>query len=189
MAGIKIDRTFTQESGKDAWLKQAEYIQKNLTDDVIEKAFERLPIEVQDEKSEEIKLFLKERRASLKEVAERYYDYLSGLVILTATDKDDEIRIDIRQDETEITIARIKDGKAQDPYKRRLVSHRETQEIWIYGLDDDDLFFASGDGKNMPKIKIIGGQNNDVYTIDQGRKIKVFDHKSKPNRFDQDSKE
>ena len=91
LAGIKIDRTFLQQSTKWEWIEQAKYIQENLTDEEIDNAFAKLPMEVQDENIERIKSNLKKRRDALEEIAIKYYDYISKLVIITGTDKNDYI--------------------------------------------------------------------------------------------------
>ncbi|MBT8263235.1 MAG: metallophosphoesterase [Bacteroidia bacterium] len=180
-AGIKIDRSFIQTSERSEWIKQADYIVNNLTDEVIENAFLKLPPEVQDETAEEIKRKLKSRRDNLRDAATRYYEYISRLVIITGTDKDDYFEITRGNGSTKITVSRIKDGKVAEPYKERIINSNETNEVWIYGLDDDDQFVVNGKGSNPVFIRIIGGQNNDVYTIENGRKIKVHEHNNKPN--------
>jgi Calcineurin-like phosphoesterase/Omp85 superfamily domain len=180
-AGIKLDRTFIQQAGKDDWLEQAKYLQENLTDEVIDIAFLKLPKEVRDDTSEEIKAKLRTRRDDLISVAGRYYDYLSKLVIITGTDKDDLFEITRGNGTTKISISRIKEGERQSPYKERIINSNETREVWIYGLDDDDRFVVNGKGSNPVFIRIIGGQNNDSYAFENGRAIKVHDHKSKPN--------
>ncbi len=58
-----------------------------------------------------------------------------------------------------------------------------TKEIWIYGLDDDDIFKVSGEGNNLIKVRLIGGQNKDTYNIENGNKVKIYDYKSKENEF------
>lgn len=181
MAGIKLDRTFIQTSEKSDWLKQAEFIRTTLTDEVIDEAFLKLPSEVQDETADEIKRKLKSRRDNLKETISEYYDYISSLVIITGTDKDDRFEITRGNGSTKISVSRIKDGKTTKPYKERIVYSKETREVWIYGLDDDDQFVVNGEGSNPVFIRIIGGQNNDVYTIENGRKIKVHEQNKKPN--------
>jgi hypothetical protein len=181
VAGIKLDRTFIQQAGKDAWLAQARIINENLDDEIIDEAFRSLPKEVQDATSEDIKTKLKSRRDQIVEVAGRYYDYLSRLVILTGTDKDDLFEITRGNGTTKISISRIKDGKKQAPYKERVINSDETKDVWIYGLDDDDEFVVNGKGSNPVFIRIMGGQNNDVYSFDNGRAIKVHDSRTKPN--------
>ncbi|MCW5520400.1 metallophosphoesterase [Aureitalea sp. L0-47] len=181
LAGMKIDRTFTQNSGREVWLEQARFISNKLNDEVIDIAFNKLPPEVIDETSEDIKKKLKSRREQLEEVADAYYEYLSKLVIITATDKDDHIHIERGDNFTEIAVSRIKDGEVRPPFKKRKIYSAETKEIWVYGLDDDDEIVVTGKPNNPIRLRIIGGQNNDKYTIENGRKVKVYDHKSKPN--------
>ena len=186
-AGIKIDRTFLQTSTRQDWMDQAQHIVNSLTDDVIDNAFESLPLEVQDETANSIRLKLKGRRGNLADIAGRYYDYLSRLIIITGTDKDDLFELTRSDNKTVVEVSRIKDGIKQEPYKRRVINSGDTREVWIYGLDDDDKFVVKGRGDNPVFTRIIGGQNNDVYTIQNGRGIKVYDHKSKPNTFEQKS--
>ncbi len=180
-SGIRLDRTFTQSSDMEIWLAQAKYIKENLSDESIDKAFRNLPSELQDETAERIKKYLRKRRDDLEDIAGRYYKYLSKQVIITGTDKDDLFEIIRKDDQTTVRISRIKDGTPKNPFYERTMSSKETKEIWIYGLDDDDQFIVTGKGKNPICTRIVGGQNNDIYTIENGRQIRVYDHKSKPN--------
>ncbi|MCH2490740.1 MAG: phosphoesterase [Flavobacteriales bacterium] len=179
-AGIKLDRALIENYGKDEWIAQASFIQQNVTDAVIENAFKDMPIEAQDETAADIKAKLKGRRDNLVKVATEYYEYLSKLQTITGTDKDDHFDIErLPNGETHIKVFRIKDGKKADVLIDRTFSSDETREIWVYGLDDDDVFEVRGKGDRPVFIRIIGGQNNDTYNISNGRKIKVYDHKSK----------
>src|SRR5690606_37492742 len=56
-----------------------------------------------------------------------------------------------------------------------------TKELWIYGLNDNDSFVVNGKGKDMIFTRIIGGPGNDIYDIQNGNRIKVYDHRSKEN--------
>ncbi|MDY7394957.1 metallophosphoesterase [Aureibaculum sp. 2210JD6-5] len=181
-AGIKLDRTLIQQSDKEIWINAAKFLQDNITDNVIEKAFSKIPEEVQDKTLQDIKDKLKGRRGNLVDIAERYYNYLNELVILTGTDKDDYIEV-IRSGnkETTVKISRIKGGKKSDVLVNRVLNRDVTKEIWIYGLDDKDVFEVTGKANNPIKIKIIGGQENDSYIINNGRAITVYDHKTKKN--------
>src|SRR5690606_27888006 len=82
-AGVKLDRALLQQSGRETWLKQAKFLQENITDEVIEKSFQKIPVEVQDSIISDIKLKLKGRRGNLEDIATRYYDYLNELIVLT----------------------------------------------------------------------------------------------------------
>ncbi|WP_299442032.1 metallophosphoesterase [uncultured Aquimarina sp.] len=180
-AGIRLDRTFAQSSSKEIWLEQAKYIKENLSDESIDKAFKNLPSELQDETVERIKKYLRKRRDDVEDIAGRYYKYLSKQVTIRGTDKDDLFEIIRKDNQTTVKISRLKKGNPQKPFYERTMSSKETQEIWIYGLDDDDQFIVTGKGSNPICTRIVGGQNNDVYTIENGRQIRVYDHKSKPN--------
>ena len=60
---------------------------------------------------------------------------------------------------------------------------RYTKEVWVYGLDDDDVFEVSGNTGKI-KVRLIGGQNNDVYKIaEKSRAVHVYDHKYKKNTY------
>ena len=61
----------------------------------------------------------------------------------------------------------------------------ETNSIWVYGLDDDDVFEVKGKGDHPIFLRIIGGQNNDTYKISNGRKVKIYDQKSKKNTIEE----
>lgn len=67
----------------------------------------------------------------------------------------------------------------------RTYDYKETKEIWVYGLGDDDVFEVKGKGDHPIFIRLIGGQNNDVYKIENGRKIKVYDQKNKKNTVEE----
>ncbi len=183
-SGLKLDKALLQNADRETWLKQAKHIKENLSDQDIDKAFNNLPGELQDETIEKIKRFLKGRRDQIVEIADRYQKYLSNHVIIKGTDKDDLFKIVREDNKTTITISRIKDDQPEEVYRKGVYNSKNTKEIWVYGLDDDDQFVVEGKGKNPIKIRIIGGQNNDKYTIENGRKIKIYDHKSKPNTID-----
>ncbi|MEY8850118.1 metallophosphoesterase [Psychroserpens sp. XS_ASV72] len=185
-AGIKLDRILIQESEKDTWLKQAKFLQEHVTDEVIDVAFSKVPKEVQDETLEDIKEKLKGRRSNLLDIAERYYNILNELVILCGTDKDDYIEIKrIGDKKTQIIISRIIDGEKGEVLVDRIFDRDVTKEIWVYGLDDKDVFEVTGKANNLIFIRLIGGQENDTYKITSGRRIKVYDHKSKPNTVEE----
>lgn len=185
-AGIKLDRVLIQDANKEIWLEQAKFLQENITDEVIDKAFTKVPEEVQDKTLEDIKEKLKGRRSNLQDIATRYYNYLNELVILTGTDKDDHIEV-IRtgDEETRIIISRIIDGEKGEVIIDKIYNRAITKEIWIYGLDDKDVFEVSGKANNLIFTRLIGGQENDTYRIKKGRRIKVYDHKSKPNTIEE----
>lgn len=177
-----LDMELIQNAGKAVWDKQVALIQKNITDDIIEKAFLNMPIEVRDGDVDEIKRLLKARRGNLQKISDRYFDVVNRFAVIKGTNKDDWFDIERMPDgKTKVTAYRIKGGKKADIFHERTYERDQTKEIWIYALDDDDVFNVFGDGDRLIKIRLIGGQNNDTYDIKNGKRLKFYDYKSKKN--------
>ena len=182
IAALGLDRSLLQNTGKDTWLEQAAFIKEHVTDAAIDNAFANLPEETKGETTQELIRNLKGRRDNILAIAERYYDHLANLAIVTGTDKDDFIDVErLGNGETKVTITRNKDGERAEILSNKIYKIEETKEIWIYGLDDDDKIFVKGDGRAKIFVRIIGGQNNDEYTIENGKNLKIYDHSSLPN--------
>ncbi|MBC8883943.1 hypothetical protein H9X57_13040 [Flavobacterium piscinae] len=56
-----LDLALLSDIDEKAWAKQAKFIQENLTNDAINKAFLQLPYELQDETTTKLKLYLRNR--------------------------------------------------------------------------------------------------------------------------------
>ncbi|WP_340199749.1 metallophosphoesterase [Ascidiimonas sp. W6] len=183
---LPLDRTLLENMGKEDWIAEAKHIQSQLTDAIIEEAFMKMPKEVQDETMQDIIVKLKQRRGNLEDIATRYHKVLHGLSVLTGTDKDDYILVErIGKGLTRVRMYRIKDGKKADLMIDKTFDKKESGEIWIYGLDDDDIFEVTGKAQDPILIRLIGGQNNDIYKIKSGRKIHVYDYKTKKNTVEE----
>ena len=179
-----LDIAFTNQLEKKDWDEQVKYIQENITDEVIDAAFRIVPKEVNDATIIEIKETLKARRGNLQAISERYFAVVNKFAVLTATNKDDYIKINcLTNGNVEVAFLRKKDKTIKDQFFHRIYNPKETKEIWIYGLDDDDTFEVTGKS-NKIKIRLIGGQNNDDYKVEQGRNIVIYDYKSKKNNVD-----
>lgn len=175
-----LDVEFIQKSGKDIWMEQAKFLQKNVTDEVIDKAFLNLPKEIRDESVEKIKKTLKARRSNLQKIANRYFALVNRNAVIKGTNKDDWYDVErLPNGKTKVTAYRIKGGKKAAIFHERIYNHKETKEIWIYGLDDDDVFHVFGKGTNKIRVRLIGGQNKDTYDIKEGGKVTFYDYKSK----------
>ena len=177
-----LDMELIQESNKLIWDAQVKILQEGISDDVVEKAFLNLPKEILDDDVEEIKENLKSRIKNLQAISDRYYEVVNKYAIIKGTNKDDWIDIErMSGGNTKVTAYRIKKGKKAAVFHDRVYNSEDTKEIWVYSLDDDDTFHVYGNENTAIKIRLIGGQNNDTYHIENGKKIKLYDYKSKPN--------
>lgn len=179
-----LDMAIITQANKNLWDEQVALIQKNITPEVIDEAFTFFPKEVRDQTLSEIKRKLLGRKANLKNISDRYFSYMNEFVVIKGTQKDDWFDIErLPNGATKITGYRIKKGKKADVFHQKTYTKPTTKEIWIYGLDDTDTFVVNGSGDDLIRIKIIGGQNNDTYTINNPKRVKIYDYKSKKSTF------
>ncbi|WP_343488048.1 metallophosphoesterase [Allomuricauda sp. d1] len=181
-----LDMALLSETTLEEWQKQAKFIQENIDGSVIDRAFQEFPEEVRDETVAHIKKVLLARKANLLQTAEEYYKILNKYSVITGTDKDDHFIItDLQNGKVGVKAYRIKDGELTDLFFDKVYDPEITKEVWVYGLDDDDVFEVRGNSGKI-KIRLVGGQNNDVYKIAEGSKgINTYDFKAKKNTYDE----
>jgi hypothetical protein len=180
-----LDIVLISKSGKGVWDKQVAHIKKNITDVVIDDAFTNFPNEVKDETISDIKRKLQGRRSNLQKISDSYFNHINKFQIIRGTQKNDWFEIErLKNRRTKVTAYTIKKGEKNNIFHQRIYNESETKELWIYGLDEEDVFIVKGDKKTQLKIRIIGGQNNDKYTILNGEKVIIYDFKTKKNTFE-----
>jgi calcineurin-like phosphoesterase family protein len=175
-----LDLAFLTKSDEKAWIEQAQYIMKSLSNADIDKAFDNLPKEVRDGTIAKIQLQLKIRKTHLERYAREYYKVLQKTVLVVGTEKKDKFIITRNGNTTRVQTFRIgKDGEkliAERTYKSP-----QTKELWVYGLGDDDFFQVVGNGNKKIKVRLLGGQDKDTYYIKNGKRVNVYDFRSKKN--------
>lgn len=183
-----LDLAFLKTADEKDWIEQAKFIQQNLSDNDIDNAFKNLPKETQDATIKDIEQKLKNRKKELQKYALQYFDVLSHTVMIAGTDKKDKFIINHNAKKSlEIKVYRSKKEGDALIYTKN-VTDSKTSNLWIYGLDDNDTFEVNGNHKSNIKIRLIGGQNNDIYNIENGKRVIVYDFKSKENTYNLDSK-
>ena len=175
MEPYPLDKKLITTANWNDWKEEVDTIQTVLTDEKIDAAFANLPHDMQDESIKKIKASLKERRGNLLKIAQRYYDFLKDRQVITGTEKDDEFKITRK----EKGITQIEIFRKDSLIFKNSYTAQNTKEIWIYGLDGDDTFHINGKGDHLIKLKILGGEEHDVYDFKNTRKAKLYDFKSK----------
>lgn len=178
IAAYSTDKAFIKTSSWEDWKRQAEYIQEKIDDRTIEKSFNGLPQDVQDETIEEIKPKLKARRGNLVKIAREYFEHLKEFDMITGTENDDSFLITRKPDG--ITQIQIRNEDDELVFNNSYNSDL-TQQLWIYGLNGDDTFRIEGEGNNLIKLKILGGEENDIYDFQNKKNAKLYDYESKKN--------
>lgn len=179
-----LDITLINEADQELWNDQVKRITENITDEVINEAFTNFPEEVNDATVEEIKKKLKGRRTNLQKISDSYYKHINKYAIIKGTNKDDMFEIErLPNGNTKVSAYRIKKGKKGGMFYQRVYNRADTKEIWIYALDDKDVFEVKGEGDKLIPLRLIGGQNKDTYNILNGKRVKLYDYKSKESEF------
>ncbi|WP_294318020.1 metallophosphoesterase [uncultured Chryseobacterium sp.] len=184
MEPYPLDLVFLKGATEADWKAQAKYIQEHLTDQDIDEAFRNLPKEVQDETLADIQRKLKSRKAKLGIYASQYYDVLQKKVPLAGTVHPDKFLI--TKNGNTVNVKQYKLNKKQENPElvfEKTYDDSKTRELWIYGLEDDDVYEVSGEGKPKINIRLIGGYNHDTYNVADGRRVKIYDFKSQKNTY------
>ena len=183
LTGEVPDRRLLVDLEKPVWDSLAGTLQARLTDSVIEGAVRRLPPEYFRKSGPALTLALERRRNHLRQISDRYYALLAGVVEINATDERD-VGVIERLGGGRVSVRLSADGAAA-PYYRRTFDGRETEEIRIYLHGGDDRLIvrgAAGSGGG-PLLRVIGGGGDDELT-DSSRagRTKFYDDRGN-NRF------
>ncbi len=175
--GHPLDLAFVTKAQEKDWVEQARFVAGNLSDADIDKAFENVPNEVKDETIARIKSQLKIRKKHLERYARAYYRLLQKRVLVVGTEKKDKFVIHRTGNTTHVKVYRMKKDGEQLVHDR-VYQAPQTKELWIYGLNDEDLFEVTGSGNRKIRLRLLGGQDNDTYYVASGRKVTLYDFRS-----------
>lgn len=181
-----VDNSFLNEMDWPDWEAEAKFIQQNLTDEVIDKAFETWPEKAQELTAETIASIIKKRRDNLVKFARMHYELLYKRVDVYGTEKDEIFEITrLPNGDAHIKIFHKK-KKSQPLVFDRVFQRSVTKEISIYGLGGEDAFNLSGEGRKGITLRLIGGLDEDTY-VDKSKvsglskKTKIYDDKDDNN--------
>lgn len=167
--GRELDRQLLAAVDRAMFDSVAGDLQRRLTNAVIDSAVRALPVQQYRISGTELAYALKERRDNLPSMAERYYQYLATEPDMHATDMADRVTITrggvTDSDDVEVLIEG-KDTVAGAPVlvrqARRLFRDQDTHEVRIYLHGGDDSVYVRGSGGGKLKVRVIGGNGQDV---------------------------
>lgn len=177
-----FDPTFLSEASWEDWEAEAKHLKENLTDEVIESAFQNnWPAQFIALDSEFVIKELKKRRDNILTIARQMYEENARNVeILGTTDRE---LVEVERKGEGQTVVRMyalsKKGKQQELLYERSFLAGETNEVRIFTLDDDDIFKVFGSAKKGPLVRLIGGDGEDEFydesKVGGGRRTVVYD--------------
>ena len=165
----------------EEWEEQIEFLQKNLTDEVIDAAISGWPDDIQKLTADRVRTGLKARRADMPRYARELYLFLSKEVEIKGSDKHEYFLVEHLPDgKTRVLVRkRKKDGELEQVLFERIFIPTETREVRLYGLDGEDVFEIKGAENPKIMVRIIGGTDKDLVINGNGderlRKLKVYD--------------
>lgn len=175
-----IDKRALSELTRQQFDSLAKVLQTDITDEVIEKAVRQFPDSVYELVGETTKRKLMNRRNTLPEAAEEFYEILAKEVLVAGTDLEDAFEVKrLNDQETEVTVRRKSDDRIT---YHRIFYRSETDLITLHGLAGDDEFEISGKVGKGIKVKIVGGRGEDEIKDTSevggwGKKTWVYDTK------------
>ncbi|MBL7698826.1 MAG: metallophosphoesterase, partial [Chitinophagaceae bacterium] len=183
-----FDRTFLNSLTREDWEKQADTLIMEMTDSVIEAAIKKQPPEIFPYSGPKIIQTLRERRKYLKDEAVQYYKFLSRQVEIAGSDKKETFDIKNNEDgSVDVTVYKINsDDKRERVIYQRTFCPKETHEIRLYGLNNTDSFLITGSDKRKIKIRLLGGEDKDVYenqTNSPRKQTVTYDFKGDSDRY------
>ena len=182
--GWELDRRLLAELEWSAWEAVVAAVQYELPDPVIDEAVRLLPEPLYAQVGDFLARTLKVRRDRLGEFAARYYGFISRQVEIRATDADEYLELEHREDGAlEVRISWT--GTGSDPYFRRTLYPRETSEVRIYMHGGDDRINVLGARASI-KVHVDGGGGDDTYTNNSraSRRMTRFYDARGQNRFE-----
>ncbi|SEQ05129.1 BamA/TamA family outer membrane protein [Neolewinella agarilytica] len=166
-----MDRLLLSPLKRTDFEREAQKIQTELTDEIIEQAVKQMPAGAFAVSGEEIIAKLKRRRDDLQDYAEAYYELYASVVDIVGTNDEEAFTAEGLSDGSlRIRSVDLKGKSEGMVLYDRVFSPKETKEVRVYGLGDDDQFTITGENKSSIKLRFIGGEGEDIYTAESTTK-------------------
>jgi hypothetical protein len=184
-----FDRYFLNALAEDDWKEEIEFVQKNLTDDVIQRAIKRMPDTIYALSGKHIVETLISRRNHLKEDAMQYYRFLSADVDVPATAGSEMLSVQHQPDgKIVVTVSSAASGAGKgNVLYRREFDPAVTKEVRLYGLGGDDRFAVSGSATTSIRLRMIGGDGKDHFDVAEEnpnkRRLIIYDRSDEANSY------
>ncbi|MGI8951805.1 MAG: BamA/TamA family outer membrane protein [Chitinophagaceae bacterium] len=178
-----FDRVFLNQLDKQKWKATIDSFQQNITDSVITTAVKKMPPEIYAIDGKIIEKKLINRRNILEKEGLDYYNFLSKTVSIVGSNDKEHFKVTGKgNDSLQVKVFKRKysNDSAALMYSRVFVP-RETKEIRLYGLNDNDIFSIDSSARSKIKVRMIGGKGDDTFNINGRVRNYIYDLKSNKN--------
>ena len=182
-----FDRYFLNALSEEDWKTQLAYVQAHLPDSLLARAVRLLPPTIYRLGGPALTRTLIVRRANLGRQAMKYYHFLARKVSVPASDKRERLEVaHLPGGQLRVTSTSLKkDGTLGHQLYQRTFDPADTREVRLYGLGGDDIFEVTGAAHSHIKVRLIGGDGNDTFTVAPEvaarRKLLIYDRSDEPN--------
>jgi len=177
-----IDRFFMNRLTEDQWRNVIDTFQHNLNDKVIEEAVKNMPPEIVAIDGAEIIAKIKGRRDDLMDKGITYYKFLAKTVTVVGSNDKEHFKVSSEADSLRIRVYKRKENTELSSlmYDRKF-DPADTEEIVLYGLNDNDFFDIEEQANSKIRVRIIGGKGNDTFNINGNVRNYLYDLDTKEN--------
>lgn len=162
------------------WMGQAERFKRTVTDSVIAQALHRLPAAVYRMDSARLTRDLRHRRDQMPEAISRYYRFISRIVDIRASDKNEFVSVRGVPDSNAVSvlIRKItKHGELSDTLMEKIFPRKLTREIRLYVSKGDDSVLVDVPHASV-RLRVVGGKGHKAYRVeDSKKKVLLYDRK------------
>ncbi|MCJ8211811.1 outer membrane protein assembly factor [Mucilaginibacter sp. RS28] len=183
-----FDRIFLTDLSEKDWREEIAYVQQTLSDQLLRDALKKMPPEIYKQGGDELLSKLIARRNNLTEQAIRYYRFISKVVTITGSDKQEQINVERTDDgKAKVTVYKIKkDGTEGHEMYKRTFDPDVTKEVRLFGFGGKDVFHISG-GEIPLRVRMIGGEGDDQFVVDSNvdsrHRIMIYDDAKEANQL------
>ena len=161
---------------EQTWDAEVKEFCAELTDELFEQALKQLPEPGYSMRHDSLMAELKERRAALPMLMNKYHHFISRIVDIQASDKNELISIsDASGKGLQVTLQKIsKDGKVKDLLFERTFDRAITKEIRLYLRNGDDSVVLNNQHSDI-KVRLIGAEGNKRFQVENAyRRVKLY---------------
>ncbi|MFK7969569.1 MAG: BamA/TamA family outer membrane protein [Bacteroidia bacterium] len=188
-----FDRAYLTMLTRDDWRAIAESIKQDLTDKEIEDAVRSWPKELYQLNGEELIAKLKSRRDQLVDAAMEHYSFIAKEVEVRGSNEPDLFEAEyLANGNLQVKVFDINSkGTKKVLFYDRIFLPKETKEVRLYGLENDDKFIVKGDKQRKVRLRIIGGPGKDIFNSDNlegtQNRVEIYDNTVEKNTITEGS--
>lgn len=174
--GGKFDQQFLNQFSYQQWMQMTREFVSAIPDTVLEIALRKLPESSYSIRHDYLLKQFKARRDALIPAMATYYHFLSKIVDIQTSDKDELVEITDGSDQgLTVKISKLsKERKTEQVLFSRTFNPDITKEIRLFISKGNDSIAINN--TSAIKMRLVGGEGNKIYqVIKTSRKINVYD--------------